>query len=146
MLLDHLPIEIKHVLAVLRNLIARRLLAGQILERGNVVNGVHFAEQPHAFFDQKSHALEFGIVDREAHRHHHVADHIAHGHRVHGTHVHRSVAGTAQIDEEILDFGHDARLHQVAPVAHVGHAELPKFDMQKAALVFPKVADAIDDS
>lgn len=146
MLLDDLPIEIEHILAVLRDLIARRLLAGQILHRRDIVDGVHFAEQPHSLFDQKRETLEFRVVDRESHGHHHVADHIADGHRVRGTHVDRLVAGVAQVGEQILDFGHNACLHQVATVAHVGHAELPQFDVQKSSLVFPQIADAVYDA
>lgn len=147
-LIDHLAIERKHVLPILGNLIASALFARQILHRRNVVDGVHLAKQAHALLDQEREALELRIIQREAHRHHHVANHIADGHRIDGAHVDRCTAGgrLAQRLQQFADLGHDALLHQVASVAHVRHAELAQLDVQEPALVLPQIADAVDDA
>lgn len=145
-LVDHLPIERKHILSILCDLIACRLLAGQILHRRNIIDGMHLAKQAHSLLDEERETPEFRIVHRETHRHHHVADHIADGHRVHRAHIDRSAAARAQRLQHIGDFGHDALLHQMSAVAHVRHAELAQFDVQEATLVLPQVADAVDDA
>jgi len=41
---------------------------------------------------------------------------------------------------------HDALLHLLLAVAHVGHAELAELVVQKAALILPQLASAVDNA
>lgn len=41
---------------------------------------------------------------------------------------------------------HDALLHLLLAVAHVGHPELSELVVQKAALILPQFASAVDNA
>lgn len=79
--------EAAHLLAVLHQLLARPLQAGDELENGQEVDPVESAEEAEAFLDQVHEAFEARVVVLEAHAHDEGADHVADGRPEDGTQV-----------------------------------------------------------
>lgn len=101
---DHFAVKVEHLLAVAFDLVLGVDHAGQVLDRGQVLDHQHFAEQAHALLDQEHEALEQGVVFGEAHRHQQVADDVGGGDREGGRNVDGGAVRRLDLLQEDVDF------------------------------------------